>query len=216
VLADLQETWQPLVLSIPSKESLITLLRHCGVTGMRAPTLSVLTPAPLTDELLGLSLAAFEKEGSPLKFSFEMCEPEGDTFIDNVLAYARGDGSRCSAYVASTSALGGVCRAVAVFVRVTETVPTAKHIAFPALTKVFDAYLSRLTVEFMPLGERGRYLGRPNKYSAPAPAVEPEFEALRAVLARNPADQLKPPSAYFPIAARLVAAESAQFCSQVN
>lgn len=199
-----REGWQVVILRSNDPLALVEAARPSNVV---APSLLLSLPSP--ESLIFTDLHTFERRAVGLRFSFEAAEDSGDAFVTALLA------SEGEARLTSHCSLAGLARFAGVFLRILETFPSPAHFeAFSALCRSFDAYLAKIAFEFAPLADRTKYLGAPGKHLAPAPAEASEFDALKSVLARAAGDA-RPPSAYFPLSERLVAAESCQLVGQL-
>lgn len=206
------EDWQPLAIQF-SDEPVLDRVLKLKPSKMNPDSLTLIGASDAIEASKGFpeSWLQFEREGSPLRFSFESASSE-DSFFTRLLVSNLGP----SSYVTSKSTLAGLARLVGVLLLVSDSIASIQDIAIDSLTSVFDLYLSHVTTEFTSVSERSRYFGKPTKHTSPAPAMAQEFDSLRKTLARAAIDEYRPPSQTYTLRQRIVAAESCSFCSQVS
>lgn len=205
------EDWRPFTIQFSDDFALSRILK---LNPSKMTSDSVLVIGASEDieasNLFPESLEHFEREGSPLHFSFEPIAVD-----DDFLLRLQDSDLRGSCYIASRSTLSGLARLVGILLRVVKCVPAVQNVALESLTICFDLHLSYIATEFTSLTERSRYFGKPSKYTAPAPAMAQEFDAVKKSLFRAAVDEYRPPTRTYSLKDLLVAAESCSFCGQV-
>jgi len=109
------------------------------------------------------------------------------TLLDEDVGVRRKD-NQANAMVVTQSSLNGLARCAGRYLQMMHLMPTASADIFSGLSQLFDLYLCNVFNGFVPSSgsydERGKFLAKANKMTAPAPDQSKDYEALQLYLER--------------------------------
>ena len=143
----------------------------------------------LDPSIMTMGLADFESQGSPLHFTIELVpstplpsspsSSSSSSFTNSNLNPADNHSSplkrRSSTnlpqnrtptaqdmpYLTTSSSLNSLLPTTSLYLQLITCSPACKETAFTSLTAAYSKYLVRLVVDFLPLSDRTKYLGKP-------------------------------------------------------